>query len=76
MIRLNRRIAAAAFAAALCGPAAAVLAPEYYEEARRSAPTHVQIEIEDVSGPSGGMGPCDVRGTVVNAFKGDLAPGA
>ena len=71
-----RRLTAAAFAAALTGPAAAVLAPEYYEEARRSAPNHVQIEIDDVSSPSGGMGPCHVKGKVVRVFKGDLAPGA
>lgn len=76
MICTPRRLAAAAFAAALTGPAFAVLAPEYYEEARRSAPNHVQIEIEDVSGPSGGMGACDVEGKVVTVFKGDLAPGA
>ncbi len=71
-----RRLTAAAFAAALTGPAAAVLAPEYYEEARRSAPNHVQIEIDDVSSPSGGMGPCHVEGKIVRVFKGDLAPGA
>jgi hypothetical protein len=76
MSTVNRRLLAAAFAAALTGPAAAVLAPEYYEEARRSAPSHVQIKIEDVGSPSGGMGPCDVEGEVVRVFKGDLAPGA
>ncbi len=70
-----RRFTAAAFAAALTGSAAAVLAPEYYEEARRSAPNHVQIEIDDVSGPSGGMGACAVKGKVVRVFRGDLASG-
>lgn len=71
-----RRLFAAAFAAALTGQAAAVLAPEYYEEARRSAPNHVQIEIDDVASPSGGMGACSVEGRIVRVFKGDLAPGA
>ncbi len=69
-------LTAAAFAAALTGPAAAVLAPEYYEEARRSAPNHVQIKIDRVGSPSGGMGACDVRGQVVRVFRGDLMPGA
>jgi len=76
MSTVRRRFIAAAFAAALTGPAAAVLAPEFYEEARRSAPNHLQIEIKDVSSPSGGMGPCKVEGEVVRVFKGDLAPGA
>ena len=66
----------AAPAVLMCGRAAAVLAPEYYEEARRSAPNHVQIEIEDVDSPSGGMGACSVEGKVVKVFRGDLAPGA
>lgn len=72
----RQHIFAAAAAAALTGPAAAVLAPEYYEEARRSAPNHVQIEILDVASPSGGMGLCSVEGKIARAFKGDLAPGA
>jgi hypothetical protein len=76
MSTARHRFIAAAFAAALTGPAAAVLAPEYYEEARRSAPNHLQIEITDVSSPSGGMGACQVEGKIVRVFKGDLAPGA
>lgn len=63
-------------AGAFTGAASAVLAPEYYEEARRSAPNHLQIEIDDVASPGGGMGPCDVEGRVVKVFKGDLVPGA
>lgn len=75
-MNIASRLFTAAFAAALTGQAFAVLAPEYYEEARRSAPNHVQIEIDDVSGPRGGMGACDVKGKIVRVFKGDLAPGA
>lgn len=63
-------------AALLSGPAWAVLAPEYYEEARRSAPNHIQIAVEDVDSPNGGMGACAVEGTVVKVFRGDLVPGA
>ena len=58
------------------GKAAAVLAPEYYEEARRSAPNHIQIAIDNVGSPSGGMGDCAVEGRVVKVFKGDLTPDA
>lgn len=76
MSTVRRQIIVAAFAAALTGPAAAVLAPEYYEEARRSAVHHVQIQIDRVGSPSGGMGACDVRGKVVRVFRGDLALGA
>ena len=60
----------------MTGAASAVLAPEFYEEARRSAASHVQIEIEDLSGPSGGMGDCRVTGKIARVFKGDLVPGA
>lgn len=73
---LCRLFSASVCATLLGGRALAVLAPEFYEEARRSAPNHVQIEIEDVSGPSGGMGPCEVEGRVVNVFRGTLTPGA
>lgn len=59
----------------MSGSAHAALAPEYYEEARRSAANHVQIEITDVDGPSGGMGPCAVEGTVVRTFRGQLGVG-
>ncbi|BCW89921.1 hypothetical protein sos41_30890 [Alphaproteobacteria bacterium SO-S41] len=61
---------------ALSGAAFAVLAPEYYEEARRSAPNHLQIVIDDVGSPRGGMGDCMVEGRVVKVFKGDLVPDA
>lgn len=57
------------------GTAQAVLAPEYYEEARRSAANHVQIAVEDVSGPSGGMGACEVKGKIVRVFRGDVMRG-
>lgn len=76
MKRLWFRLTSAGFGVATCmGAAQAVLAPEYYEEARRSAPSHLQIAVEDVSGPSGGMGDCMVEGEVVRVFKGDLSSG-
>ncbi len=59
-------------AIAFSGAAAAVLAPEYYEEARRSAPNHVQIKIDKVSSPRGGLGDCAVKGEVVRVFRGDF----
>jgi hypothetical protein len=61
-------------AATLAGPADAVLAPEYYEEARRTAPNHVQIELKSVAGPDGGLGACAVEGVVIRSFRGTLAP--
>ena len=70
------RLAFGCFAVAvLVAPAAAVLAPEYYEEARRTAPNHLQIKVEDVDGPDGGMGACMVEGTIARVFRGDLVPG-
>ena len=68
-------ISAGLFAIALTGAASAVLAPEFYEEARRSAASHLQIEIEEVSGPGGGMGDCMVEGKAVKIFKGGVEPG-
>jgi hypothetical protein len=61
--------------AALAGEAAAVLAPDYYEEARRSAANHVQIAVDSVEAPSGGMGACPVEGRIVRVFRGVLPPG-
>ncbi len=70
-------LTAALLASAACaGQAFAVLAPEYYEQARRSAANHVQIDIEDVDEPGGGMGDCVVTGKVAKVFRGDLMPGA
>jgi hypothetical protein len=60
---------------AAAGTAQAVLAPEYYEEARRSAVNHLQIAIENVGAPADGMGACAVAGSVVRVFRGGLKAG-
>lgn len=57
------------------GAAQAALAPDYYEEARRSAPNHLQIKVLEVGAPNGGMGKCAVDGEVVRLFRGTFAPG-
>jgi hypothetical protein len=66
----------AAFALlAFAAPAAAMLAPEFYIEARRTAPAHVQIAVDDVETPSGGMGTCVIKGTIAKSFRGALKEG-
>jgi len=61
--------------AAAAGTAEAVLAPEYYEEARRSAANHVQIAVDGVEAPGGGMGACPVTGSIVRVFRGPMRVG-
>lgn len=70
-----RSFSALITACVLSGAAQAVLAPEFYEEARRSADHHVQIALTDVDTPGGGFGLCRVEGTVVQVFRGTLKPG-
>jgi hypothetical protein len=71
-----RPITAALALLALAAPAAAMLAPEFYIEARRTAPAHVQIAVEEVETPSGGMGTCTVKGKVAKSFRGTMKAGS
>lgn len=73
--RARAVIASLLVSAALAGRAAAVLAPEYYEEARRSAASHVQIAVDGVEAPADGMGACPVEGKIVRVFRGSMHVG-
>lgn len=46
------------------GHALALLAPQYYEAARREAPSVVVIAVRGVAPPAGGYGECGVSGQV------------
>jgi len=63
----------------LTSAASALMAPEYYRQARAEAPYHVQVAIDKVTLPDSEIGSCLVAGKVVETFKdegGRLAPGA
>jgi len=53
------------------GAAHALMAPEYYRQARAEAPYHVQVAIDKVTLPDSEIGSCLVAGRVVEAFKDD-----
>ncbi len=58
-------------------PAFALLAPKYYEQARRQAPNVVVLAVETVTEPPAGYGACAVAGTVRKVERGRLyKPGA
>jgi len=62
----------------LTSAASALMAPEYYRQARAEAPYHVQVAIDKVTLPDSEIGSCLVAGKVVETFKdegGRLAPG-
>lgn len=61
--------------AGVASVAHAVMAPEVYEEGRRSAANHLQIGVDSVVPPSGGRGDCVVSGRVLTVFRGDMKPG-
>jgi len=63
----------------LASAASALMAPEYYRQARAEAPYHVQVAIDKVTLPDSEIGSCLVAGKVVKTFKdegGRLAAGA
>lgn len=70
-----RQLAGLALALVCVMPAHAVMAPEVYEEGRRTAANHVQIRVTHVRPPEGGMGDCAVTGEVMQVFRGDLGAG-
>ena len=47
----------------------ALLAPEFYRQARFDAPFHVQVGIEKVTPPANGPGNCTVAGKVATVFR-------
>ncbi|HET6322403.1 MAG TPA: hypothetical protein VFF87_10170 [Hyphomicrobium sp.] len=53
----------------LAGAASALMAPEYYRQARAEAPYHVQVAIKKLTLPDSEIGSCLVAGTVVETFK-------
>ncbi len=53
-------------------PAFALLAPKYYEQARRQAPNVVVIEVASVTEPQAGYGVCAVAGQVRKVERGRL----
>ncbi|HWK40169.1 MAG TPA: hypothetical protein VNR88_14720 [Hyphomicrobium sp.] len=55
----------------LASAAGALMAPEYYRQARAEAPYHVQVAIDKVTWPDSEVGSCLVAGTVVETFKDD-----
>jgi hypothetical protein len=59
--------------------AQALMAPEFYRQARADAPFHVQVAIDKVTPPAKGAGNCLVEGKTVEVFKdagGKLAVGS
>lgn len=64
--------ALAALGLGLCGlPALALMAPQYYEQARRDAPSVLIIKVASVEGPGPeGYGTCTVRGVVAKVERG------
>jgi len=70
--RICGAVAPAALGLGLCGlPAHALMAPQYYEQARRDAPSVIIIKVARVEGPGPeGYGSCTVRGAVVKVERG------
>lgn len=66
------RILLLAALALMASPAFAVLAPEYYEAARREAAAVIVVEVEGVRGLGigPGFGDCEVRGRVAAVERG------
>jgi len=47
----------------------ALMAPEYYRQARADAPYHLQVAISRVEPPPSGPGACTVDGKIAEIFK-------
>lgn len=63
---------AAALSLVLATPAAAVMAPEYYDQARDEAANVIVIAVHEVEKAIGGIGWCTVHGIVDAVERGDL----
>lgn len=62
--------------AAVASPAAAMLHPKYYQQARDAAPDVVVIEVAHVVTPRALSGPCRLEGAVAVVERGErLKPG-
>lgn len=75
---VRRSLAAAlAFAVVLAaGPAAALMPPYVYENARRDAASVIVLKVKTVTTPAGGYGACRVKGVVRKVERGTaLRPG-
>lgn len=57
------------------GPAAALMPPYVYENARRDAASVVVLRVRKVTTPAGGYGACRVSGVVRKVERGPLRPG-
>ncbi|MBP7705314.1 MAG: hypothetical protein KA105_08565 [Caulobacter sp.] len=62
-------------AAVVATPAAALLPPRYYQEARDKAAHVVVFDVTHVGVPAGVSGDCNVEGKVIRDERGDLKPG-
>lgn len=71
-MRLGKRPMLVAGLMLAASPALALLAPEYYQKARETAPDVVVVKVAGVSGPddASGFGTCTVAGTVAGAERG------
>lgn len=67
---IGRLIIGGAMALALAGTAQAMLAPQYYEQARTEARDVFTIDMETVEKPAGSYGECKVSGVVVEVERG------
>ncbi len=47
----------------------ALMAPEFYRQARADAPFHVQVAIDKVTPPATGPGNCIVGGKIAEVFR-------
>ncbi|MEP9365921.1 hypothetical protein [Xanthobacter sp. VNH20] len=61
---------AAAMVAGLSAPAQALLAPQYYEQARNEAASVIVIAVRAVTPPDAGFGSCRVAGRVQAVERG------
>ena len=73
--RIVGRVACTLAIVSLATAAEALLPPDAYLNGRQSAENHVQIGIQAVSPPQGGMGRCALTGRIVQVFRGSLVRG-
>jgi hypothetical protein len=65
-----QRVARFAFLFVVLGSSAqALMAPEFYRQARADAPFHVQVAIDKVTPPTTGPGNCIVAGKIAEVFR-------
>lgn len=58
-------------------PAGALMAPEYYERARKNAADVIVLKVTGVTAPEASFGNCTVQGTVAKVERGShYAPGS